>query len=58
MKIDMQFSKWNSVYSTAPFSNECPRYDIKQSDNEALVMLGLWGMQNIPSLPSLSGFEW
>ena len=24
--------------------NECPRYDTKQSDDEAPVMLELWGM--------------
>ena len=35
--------------------NECPRYDTKQSDGEAPVMLELWGMQSIPSLPSLPG---
>ena len=26
------------------FSNECPRYDAKESDGEASVMLELWGM--------------
>ena len=35
--------------------NECPRYDTKQSDDEAPVMLELWGMQSTPSLPSLPG---
>ena len=34
-------------------SNECPRYDIKQSDGEVPVMLELWGMRIAPSLPSL-----
>ena len=36
-----------------PTSNECPGFDIKQSDDEAPVMLDLWGMQSNPSLPSL-----
>ena len=34
-------------------SNECPGYDTKQSDGEVSVMLELWGMRSIPSLPSL-----
>ena len=33
----------------------CPRYDTKQSDGEAPVMLELWGMWRTPSLPSLQG---
>ena len=40
------------------FPNECPRYDIKQFDGEAPVMLELWGMQIILLLPSLSGPLW
>ena len=32
-----------------PPLNECPWYDTKQSDGEVPVMLGLWGMQSIPS---------
>ena len=41
--------------------NKCPVYDTKQSDCEASVMLGLWGMQSTPSLPSFqvhSGSVW
>ena len=34
-----------------PPPNECPAYDTKQSDAELPVMLGLWGMQSISSLP-------
>ena len=34
-------------------TNECPGYDTKQSDGETPVMLELWGMRSIPSLPSL-----
>ena len=39
-------------------SNRCSGYDTKQSDGEALVMLELWEMQSIPSLPSLLGPLW
>ena len=38
--------------------NKCPRYDTKQSDGEAPVMLKHWGMRNIPSLLSLPGLLW
>ena len=38
--------------------NECPGYDYKQYNGEALVMLKLWGMRSAPSLPSLSGSLW
>ena len=34
---------------------ECPRYDTKQSDGEASVMLVLLGMRSIYSLPLLPG---
>ena len=34
------------------------RYDIKQSDGKAPVMLELWGMQSTPSLPLLPGPLW
>ena len=34
--------------------NECPGYDTKQSDGEALVMLEFWGMWSTLSLPSLA----
>ena len=33
-------------------------YDTKQSDGEGLVMLELWGMQSVPSLPLLTGLLW
>ena len=32
-----------------PLPNECPGYDIKQSDGGAPVMLELWGMLSAPS---------
>ena len=38
--------------------NEYPGYDTKQSDGTVPVMLGLWGMQSTPSLPSLPGSLW
>ena len=38
--------------------NECPRYDIKQSDGEVPVLLELWGMRSSPSLSSLPGSLW
>ena len=38
--------------------NECSEYDTKQSDGEVPVMLELWEMQSIPSLPSLLGLLW
>ena len=38
--------------------NECPGYDTKQSDGEALIMLEIWGMQITPSLPLLPSPLW
>ena len=41
-------------------SNECLRYDTKQSDGEVPVILEFCGMQStylLPSLPSLPWFE-
>ena len=35
--------------------NECPGYDTKQSDGEVPVVLELWAMWSIRSLPSLPG---
>ena len=35
-------------------SNECTRYDIKQSDGEAPIMLELWEMWITPSLTLIS----
>ena len=39
-------------------TDECPRYDTKQSDGEVPVMLELWGMWNTPLLPLLQGPLW
>ena len=38
--------------------NECPGYDIKKSDNDALALVELWRMRGTPSLPSLPGPLW
>ena len=38
-----------------PIPNECPEYDTTQSDRELPIRLDLWGMLNIPSLPSVPG---
>ena len=38
-----------------PPHNECPRYDIKQFDRVAPIMLELWGMWSTSSLPLLQG---
>ena len=39
-------------------TNECPRYDTKQSDGQILVLQKLWGMRSTTSLPSLPGPLW
>ena len=39
-------------------SNECPNYNTKQFDDGCPVMLELWEMQSISSLPSLPGPLW
>ena len=41
-----------------PPPNECPGYDIKQSDGEVPVMLELWGIRSTSSLPSVPGPVW
>ena len=38
--------------------NDCPWYDSKQSNGEALVMVELWGMRGTHLLPSLPGPLW
>ena len=38
--------------------NECPGYDIKQSNGEVPLMLELWGMQSTTWLPSLPSLLW
>ena len=41
-----------------PPLNECPYYETKQSDGKVSVMLELWGMRSILSLPSLPNPLW
>ena len=38
--------------------NDCPEYDIKQSDGGAAVNQELWGTRSTPLLPSLPGSFW
>ena len=38
-----------------PPPNECPGYGTTEYDGEVPVMLELWGMESIPSLPLLPG---
>ena len=45
-------------WGKAPPANECPGNDTKKSDGEVPVMLELWGMRSIPSLPLLPGPLW
>ena len=46
------------VRPSPPPANECYVYDMKQSDDETPVMLKLWRMRCIPSLPSLPSPLW
>ena len=55
---DCKIYRLHLCRGVGPHPNECPRYDTKQSDGEAQVMLELWGMQSTPSLPSLPGLLW
>ena len=43
---------------TPTTTNECPAYEINQSDGEAPVMLELWGIRNNSSLLSLLDPLW
>ena len=47
-----------TAFMPSVYSNECPRYDTKQSDGETPVILVLWAMWNTPSLPSFPGPLW
>ena len=49
-----EYSDWISTEGLDS-SNECPKYDIKQSDGKAPVMLELWGMRTTPLLPLFPG---
>ena len=49
---------WGCRIHSCISSNECPGYDIKQSDGQAPVMLELWEMKSTLSLSSLPGPLW
>ena len=51
----MLWTPTTSLQKTKTLPNECPGYDIKQSDGEVPIMLEFSGMRNTPSFPSLSG---
>ena len=51
----VEYTDWREVRTRPPLNtNECPSYDIKQSDDEGPV-LELWGMWSTPSLLLLPG---
>ena len=47
-----------SISAEGHSTYKCPRYDTKQYDSESPVILELWEMQSIPSLPLLPGPLW
>ena len=49
---------WLLCRGGRPPTNKCPDYDTKQSNGKVPVMLELWEMQSIHSLPSLPGSLW
>ena len=49
----VEYTECTSAEGLDPHPNECPRYNIKQSDDEVPVMLELWEIQSTPLLPSL-----
>ena len=51
----VEYTNCIAVERLDPTPNECPGYDTKQSDGEALLMLELWGMYSTSSLPSFLG---
>ena len=48
----VEYTDYFSADGSGP-TNESPGYGTKQSDIEILVMLELWGMRSISSVPSL-----
>ena len=52
--------EYTDCFSTERYDspNACPWYDTKQSDDEALIKLELWGMQCTPLLPSIPSPLW
>ncbi len=58
MTIDREPEQEFAQSAASPLPNECPGYDIKQSDSEVPAVLDLCGIWSIPSLPSLLGPLW
>ena len=58
LAYDCRIQRLNLCMRVRPPPNKCPRYDTKQSDSEAPVMLELWGMKSTPSLPLHPGPLW
>ena len=52
-----EYTNFISAEEVRPRPNECPLYDIKQSDGEAPVM-EFWGMWSTSSLPLIPGQLW
>ena len=46
---------YSSLQGSKTPHHKCLRYDTKQSDGAAQIMLELWGMQSTPSLSSFPG---
>ena len=46
----VEYTDWISAKRQNANPHECPGYDSKQSDGEALLMLELWGMWSTPAL--------
>ena len=53
----VEYTDWISA-ERQDFSNVCPRYDTKQSDGKATVMLDFWGIRSTSSLPFLPDPLW
>ena len=58
LQLAVEYTDCISAEESNPHTPECLRYDIKQSDGEAPVMLELWGIWSTLSLPTLPGPLW
>ena len=52
-RLELQNTPTTSLQRDKTPATKCFGYDTKQSDDEAPVMLELWGMWSTPLLPSL-----
>ena len=57
-RLELQNAPTASLQTSETPPNECPGYDLKQSDGETSVMLELWGMRSTLLLPSFPGPLW